>query len=148
MGRVGSNDKRQVGDGAQGLRIHGHAAKGGFECIDRRSGNPAHGGIVRWPDQYDARNRLRATAKCRKCRGSNRARMNITRVRRDQRFGNTIDRRRDPGEEVRDLPLQTMRVVGVEFGRLPRMAGLPCFSNPITSYCVVARSPISAGSLN
>ena len=69
---------------------------------------------MRRADQYHTRNRLRATAKCRKCRGGNRARIDITRVRRDQRFGNTIDRRCDPGEEVRDLPLQTMRIVGVE----------------------------------
>ena len=114
MGGIDLNDKWQIGNSSQGPRIHGHATKGSFECIDRWSSNPAQGGIVRRADQYHTRNRLRATAKCRKCRGGNRARINITRVRRDQRFGNTIDRRCDPGEELRDLPLQTMRIVGVE----------------------------------
>ena len=51
---VGPGDKSQVGDPTQGLQVHGHAAKGSFEGIDRRGGNPTH--VVVW-EKMKAANR-------------------------------------------------------------------------------------------
>jgi hypothetical protein len=42
--------------------------KGSFEGIDAGHSNPTQMNIVRRPDQYDARNRLSARPKFRKCR--------------------------------------------------------------------------------
>jgi hypothetical protein len=87
---VGPNDKWQVGNCAQGLNIHEHAAEWSLKRVDGGGGNPTHVDVVCWPDQHDARDRLRAVPKRRECRGGNAARIGIACMRRNQCFGHDL----------------------------------------------------------
>ena len=114
MRGIGPNHKWHIGNSAQCLCVHWHAAKGSFECINHWSGNATYARIVCRAHQHGARNCLRAIAKRRKCVSGNDARVDITRMRRDQCFGNARDRCCDVGKELRDLLLQTIRITGVK----------------------------------
>jgi hypothetical protein len=70
--------------------------------------------VVCWPDQHDARDRLRAIPKRRECRGSNPAGIGIACVRRNQRLGHDFCRRRDIAKQVQNLRPQPIRIIGVE----------------------------------
>jgi hypothetical protein len=76
--------------------------------------------IVRRTDEHDARDRVRAIAKRRKCCRGGRARINIASVRRDERFGNVFDGHCNIVEEIRDLLAQTIRITRIKLARYCR----------------------------
>src|SRR5262249_39076678 len=77
-----------------------------FEGIDGRRGDPAHRNEVRRPDQHHARDRLRARTQGRKGLGRHPARIDVARVRRDQRLGEDFGGRLDLAEQFRNRGLQ------------------------------------------
>jgi hypothetical protein len=73
--------------------------------------------VMCWPDQHNARDRLRTVPKRCECRSGNAAGIRIACVRRDQCFAHDFGRRREIGEQVQNLCSQEIRITRVEKAR-------------------------------
>ena len=94
-----------LGDDGQRMPVHGHATKRRLERIDRRRGDAAQRNEVGRPDQHHALDRLRDLAKRRERLGRHGPRIDVARVRCNERLGQNAAGRFDRAEQFRNLRL-------------------------------------------
>jgi len=109
---IGLHDK--IGDGGQRIAVHRHATERRCKGLDRRSGDAAQGNEMRRPHQHHALDRVAAFAQGRKCLRRHGPRIDVARVRCDQRLGQHAGGWFDRAEQFRDRRAQPTRISGIE----------------------------------